>query len=121
MVKKFVKKNFSDRPTSQGLYDANLEHDSCGIGFVANIRGNKDHSIIQDGLKILENLTHRGAVGADPTMGDGAGLLLQIPDLFLRQECKSLGINLPEEGKYAVAQIFMAAEPDKQKYCEKIL
>ena len=121
MVKKFIKKHFSDRPISQGLYDANMEHDSCGIGFVANIKGNKDHSIIQDGLKILENLTHRGAVGSDPTMGDGAGLLLQMPDLFLREECKVLNINLPQEGRYAVAQIFMPIDINKQKYCEKIL
>ena len=70
--------SFNKRPLNQGLYDSNFEHDACGIGFVANIKGNKEHSIIQDGLKILDNLTHRGAVGADPTLGDGAGLLLQI-------------------------------------------
>ena len=120
-MKKYSKqKHFSERPYSQGLYDANMEHDACGIGFVANINGNKEHSIIQDGLKILENLTHRGAVGSDPTIGDGAGLLLQIPDLFLREECLKLDINLPEVGKYAVIQIFLPKELNKQKYCEEV-
>ena len=108
MKKNSKQKHFSERPSSQGLYNANMEHDACGIGFVANINGNKEHSIIQDGLKILENLTHRGAVGSDPTIGDGAGLLLQMPDLFLREECLKLNIKLPETGKYAVAQIFFS-------------
>ena len=120
MKKNRAKKHFSERPISQGLYNANMEHDACGIGFVANINGNKEHSIIQDGLKILENLTHRGAVGSDPTIGDGAGLLLQLPDLFLREECLKLGISLPEIGKYAVAQIFLPQESDKQNYCEDV-
>ena len=106
MIKKKKNISFSKRPITQGLYDSNFEHDACGIGFVANIKGNKEHSIILDGLKILDNLTHRGAVGADPTLGDGAGLLLQIPDKFLREECKKEDVILPYEGSYAVAQIF---------------
>ena len=112
--------SFNKRPLSQGLYDSNFEHDACGIGFVANIKGNKEHSIIQDGLKILDNLTHRGAVGADPTLGDGAGLLLQIPDLFLREECKKQNIILPNEGGYAVAQVFFPNDNTSVKYSEKL-
>ena len=114
-------KHFSARPKSQGLYDENMEHDACGIGFIANINNRQEHSIITDGLKILDNLTHRGAVGADPTIGDGAGLLMQIPDLFLREECSKLNISLPESGKYAVAQIFLPRNINKQKYCEEII
>ena len=120
MKKKDKNINFNKRPLSQGLYDSNFEHDACGIGFVANIKGNKEHSIILDGLKILDNLTHRGAVGADPTLGDGAGLLLQIPDLFLREECKKQNIILPDEGSYAVAQVFFPNDNDTIKYCEKL-
>ena len=118
-IKKF--KHFAARPKSQGLYDANMEHDACGIGFVANINGRQEHSIIKDGLKILDNLTHRGAVGSDPTIGDGAGLLMQIPDLFLRAECSKLNISLPHCGKYAVAQVFLPRDINKQKYCEEII
>ena len=112
--------SFSKRPSNQGLYDSNFEHDACGIGFVANIKGNKEHSIILDGLKILDNLTHRGAVGADPTLGDGAGLLLQIPDQFLREECKKEGIILPNEGSYAVAQVFFPNDNSSIKYTKEI-
>ena len=112
--------SFNKRPLNQGLYDSNFEHDACGIGFVANIKGNKEHSIIQDGLKILDNLTHRGAVGADPTLGDGAGLLLQIPDLFLREECKKQNIILPNEGSYAVAQVFFPNDNASVKHSEKL-
>ena len=71
-------------PPRQGLYDPANEHDACGVGFVANVKGRKSHKIVRQGLQILENLTHRGAVGADPLAGDGAGILMQIPDNFLR-------------------------------------
>ena len=116
------KKNiyFAKRPKNQGLYDSSKEHDSCGIGFIANIRGDKEHSIILDGLKILNNLTHRGAVGADPTLGDGAGLLLQIPDLFLREECDKLNIVLPAAGSYAVAQVFFPNDASIFKHCKEL-
>lgn len=92
------------QPIKQGLYDPKHEHDSCGVGFVANIDGHKSHQIIQNGLQILENLTHRGAVGADPNAGDGAGLLLQISDEFFR---KAMPIDLPDVGFYAVGMVFM--------------
>src|SRR5690606_39537532 len=71
---------------AQGLYDPRREHDACGVGFVAHMKGTKSHAIIEDGLRMLENLTHRGAVGADPLVGDGAGILVQIPDRFFREE-----------------------------------
>ena len=73
------------RPAAQGLYDPINEHDACGVGFVAHIKGKKSHDIVTQGLKILENIDHRGAVGADPLMGDGAGILIQIPDQFYRE------------------------------------
>ena len=120
MKKKDKDISFNKRPLNQGLYDSNFEHDACGIGFVANIKGNKEHSIILDGLKILDNLTHRGAVGADPTLGDGAGLLLQIPDQFLREECKKQNVKLPDEGSYAVAQVFFPNDNASIKYSEKL-
>ncbi|MGI4891039.1 MAG: hypothetical protein ACRYGJ_18410, partial [Janthinobacterium lividum] len=82
-------------PSAQGLYDPTNEHDACGVGFVAHIKGKKSHEIVQQGLRILHNLDHRGAVGADPLMGDGAGILLQIPDQFFREEMAKQGINLP--------------------------
>ncbi|MDP2734131.1 MAG: glutamate synthase central domain-containing protein, partial [Hoeflea sp.] len=94
-------------PTRQGLYDPRNEHDACGVGFVAHLKGVKSHQIIRDGLFMLENLTHRGAVGADPLMGDGAGLLVQIPDRLFREEMAGKGVNLPEPGAYAVGFVFM--------------
>ena len=120
MDKKKKKIHFAKRPKNQGLYDSSKEHDSCGIGFIANIRGDKEHSIILDGLKILNNLTHRGAVGADPTLGDGAGLLLQIPDLFLREECDKINIVLPAAGSYAVAQVFFPNDASIFKHCKEL-
>ncbi|MCG6868445.1 MAG: glutamate synthase large subunit [Gammaproteobacteria bacterium] len=94
-------------PPRQGLYDPENEHDACGVGFVSNIKGRQSHEIVAQGLKILENLAHRGAVGADPLAGDGAGILLQIPDAFLRVECAALGVSLPAAGEYGVGMIFM--------------
>ncbi|HEY4344106.1 MAG TPA: glutamate synthase large subunit [Parvibaculum sp.] len=94
-------------PAAQGLYDPRNERDACGIGFVANIHNRKSHKIIEDGLKILENLEHRGAVGADPKAGDGAGILIQMPDRFFREEAASLGFTLPPEGQYAVGVFFL--------------
>ncbi|PTM94338.1 glutamate synthase large subunit [Mycoplana dimorpha] len=94
-------------PIKQGLYDPKNEHDACGVGFVAHLKGRKSHQIVKDGLFMLENLTHRGAVGADPLMGDGAGILVQIPDRFFREEMARQGITLPKAGEYAVGHIFM--------------
>src|SRR6201999_1877492 len=97
----------SGLPPKQGLYDPRNEHDSCGVGFVANIKGEKSNEIIAQGLQLLINLDHRGAVGADPTMGDGAGCLIQIPDALLRDWATTTGVTLPAPGDYAVAMCFL--------------
>src|SRR3954452_18724834 len=94
-------------PERRGLYDPRNEHDSCGIGFVANIKGRKSHDIISRGLQILVNLDHRGAVGADPLVGDGAGCMIQIPDGLLRHWADERGIELPANGCYSVAMCFL--------------
>jgi glutamate synthase (NADPH/NADH) large chain len=94
-------------PAAQGLYDPRNEHDACGVGFIAQMKGVKSHQIVQDGLFMLENLTHRGAVGADPLMGDGAGVLVQIPDRFFRAEMALQGVELPPLGQYGVGHWFM--------------
>ena len=94
-------------PPKQGLYDPANEHDACGIGFVAHIKGRKSHDIVQQGLKILVNLDHRGAVGADPLVGDGAGILIQMPDALMRDEATRLGFTLPAFGAYAVGMFFL--------------
>jgi glutamate synthase (NADPH/NADH) large chain len=91
----------------QGLYDPRNEHDACGVGFVVNIKGRKSHDIIRQGLQILVNLDHRGAVGADPLMGDGAGCLIQMPDALLRDWATTAGLHLPAPGRYAVAMCFL--------------
>ncbi|HEX5372671.1 MAG TPA: glutamate synthase-related protein [Aquabacterium sp.] len=100
---------------------ANAEHDACGVGFVAHIKGQKAHSIVQQGLKILENIDHRGAVGADPLMGDGAGLLIQIPDEFYRAEMAKQGVELPPPGEYGVGMIFLPKESASRQACEQEL
>jgi glutamate synthase (NADPH) large chain len=107
------------RPAAQGLYDPRNEHDACGLGFIANIKGVRSHAIVQNGLKILENLTHRGAVGADKLQGDGAGILIQLPDAFLRKECGKLGITLPKQGEYGVGMVFLPKEPASRMACEQ--
>ncbi len=93
-------------PPKQGLYDPRFEHDACGVGFVVDIKGCKSHEIVRQGIKILENLTHRGACGCDPLTGDGAGITVQMPDKFLRKECVKLNIDLPAEGDYGCGIIF---------------
>ncbi|HTI87045.1 MAG TPA: glutamate synthase subunit alpha, partial [Alphaproteobacteria bacterium] len=94
-------------PEAQGLYDPSYEHDACGVGFVVNIKGQKSHNIIRRGLQILVNLDHRGAVGADPLVGDGAGCLIQTPDALLRDWADKAGLKLPQPGHYAVAMCFL--------------
>jgi len=97
-------------PPKQGLYDPANEHDACGVGFVANIKGARSHEIIGLGLQLLINLDHRGAVGADPLVGDGAGILIQIPDPLFREWAKETGVTLPAPGQYAVAMCFLPRE-----------
>ncbi|WP_250529233.1 glutamate synthase-related protein [Caballeronia sp. ATUFL_F1_KS4A] len=108
-------------PAAQGMYDPANEHDACGVGFVAHIKGKKSHEIIQQGLKILENLDHRGAVGADPLMGDGAGILIQVPDGFYREEMAKQGVTLPPAGEYGVGMIFLPKEHASRLACEQEL
>ncbi|GAA0236691.1 glutamate synthase-related protein [Castellaniella daejeonensis] len=108
-------------PAAQGLYHPELEHDACGVGFVAHIKGHKSHSIIQQALKILENLDHRGAVGADELMGDGAGILIQIPDQLYREEMAAQGVTLPPPDDYGVAMVFLPKETASRLACEREL
>ena len=108
-------------PPKQGLYDPENERDACGVGFVANIKGRRSHAIVRQGLQILENLTHRGAVGADPLAGDGAGILLQIPDRFLREECDTLGLTLPAAGDYGLGMIFLPRADATRSQCQALL
>lgn len=109
------------RLVRQGLYDPSFEHDACGVGFVANINGVRSHDIIQKGLKVLENLTHRGACGCDPLTGDGAGLIIQVPDAFLRKACAAIDIELPAAGEYGVGLVFMPRDVRERNYCEQQL
>jgi len=104
-------------PRKQGLYDPSQEHDACGIGFVCNIRGEQSHDIVQRGLQVLVNLTHRGAAGSDPETGDGAGVLLQMPHRFLERECAKLSIALPEPGEYGVGMLFLPRDEELQQLC----
>ncbi len=108
-------------PEKQGLYDREHEHDACGVGFVAHIKGEQTHAIVRQGLQILENLTHRGAVGADPLAGDGAGILIQTPDSFLREECATLGFELPAPGAYAVGMVFLPQPTRTRTECEALI
>ncbi|MFG1284564.1 glutamate synthase large subunit [Xanthobacter autotrophicus] len=103
------------RPEPFGLFDPAHEKDSCGVGFIADIKGRKSHRIIQDGINILLNLEHRGAVGADPRAGDGAGMLVQIPHKFFLKEAARLGFSLPEPGLYAVGHIFLPRDPEGEQ------
>ncbi|OCJ02704.1 glutamate synthase subunit alpha [Rhizobium sp. AC44/96] len=116
-----ARKFASGLPAKQGLYDPRNEHDACGVGFVAHMKGQKSHQIVKDGLFILENLTHRGAVGADPLMGDGAGILVQIPDRFFREEMAKQGITLPKAGEYGVGHIFMPRDEKQIEHFKKVM
>ena len=111
----------SGLPEQQGLYDPSYEHDACGVGFIADIKNRKSHEIIGQGLEILKNLTHRGAVGADPLAGDGAGILIQMPDAFLRAEAGRVGVTLPEPGQYGAGTVFLPKDPSLRHACEQML
>ncbi len=108
-------------PPAQGLYHPAHEHDACGMGFVASLRGEKSHSIIEQGIQVLISLTHRGACGCDPETGDGAGVLIQIPHKFFARECAHLKIKLPAPGAYAVGMTFLPVERHQRLQCEGIL
>ncbi|CAA7615237.1 glutamate synthase large subunit [Magnetospirillum sp. UT-4] len=111
----------SGLPDQQGLYDPRYEHDACGVGFIADIKNRKSHDIVRQGLEILKNLTHRGAVGADPLAGDGAGILIQMPDAFLRAEAAARGITLPEIGCYGAGTVFLPKDQSLRAACEQVV
>src|SRR5271154_1679078 len=108
-------------PPAQGLYDPRNERDNCGMGFVASMRGEKSHEMIEMGIEVLIRLTHRGASGCDPETGDGAGILIQIPHEFFAAECKTLGFTLPEPGAYAVGMVFLPVGKHQRLQCEGIV
>jgi glutamate synthase (NADPH) large chain len=105
--------------TQNGLYAGSQEHDACGVGFVAHIKGKKSHDIVKNALQILQNLDHRGAVGADKLMGDGAGILIQLPDALYREEMAKQGVTLPAAGEYGVGMIFLPKEHASRLACEQ--
>src|SRR3954471_6845993 len=108
-------------PARQGLYDPANEKDSCGVGFIADMKNRKTHAIVEQGLAILKNLDHRGAVGADPKMGDGCGILVQIPHRFFAAECAALGFELPDLGQYGVGHLFMPRDPEGFRLVEEMV
>ncbi|MBX6332477.1 MAG: glutamate synthase large subunit, partial [Gemmatimonadaceae bacterium] len=108
-------------PDAQGLYDPRHEHDACGLGFVARIDGARSHDIVRQGLTLLQNLSHRGAVGCDPCTGDGAGIMLQVPHVFFARECDRLGIELPAAGGYGVGMLFLPTDAAERRMCELLL
>src|ERR1039458_9156694 len=107
-------------PEKQGLYDPQFEHDSCGVGFVVNIKGQKSHKIVRDALTILTNLAHRGACGCEANSGDGAGILLQTPHEFLQKICAQEKIALPAYGEYGVGMVYLPPDTGSRYKCEKL-
>ncbi len=105
-------------PLKQGLYDPSFEHDSCGVGFVCNIKGNSSHEIIRQGLDVLRRLAHRGATGADPKTGDGAGILIQLPHEFFTKACLENKINLPAYGDYGAGLVFLPPDNKERNNCK---
>ncbi|MBM7855370.1 glutamate synthase (ferredoxin) [Desulfohalotomaculum tongense] len=108
-------------PPKQGLYDPKFEHDACGIGFVANIKGKKSNQILHQALTILINLDHRGGQGAETNTGDGAGILMQIPHAFLEKECAELNISLPPAGRYGVGMLFLPTDAGRREACQRVV
>src|SRR5437588_4496812 len=109
------------RPPAEGMYDPSLERDSCDVGYIANIKGVKSHQIVSDAMNILCNLEHRGAVGADPRAGDGAGILVQIPHAFFKRKAAEIGFQLPEPGDYAIGALFLPKETAWRKVIQSII
>jgi len=108
-------------PEEQGLYDPRFEHDSCGVGFICHVKGKKSHDIVSQGLEVLRRLSHRGATGADPKTGDGAGILIQMPHDFFFEECVKIGIDLPKPGKYASGLVFLPKNAKERAKCKAAL
>jgi len=108
-------------PAQQGLYDPRYEHDACGTGFVAHVKGRRSHAIVDDALTVLEKLSHRGARGAEPNTGDGAGILTQLPHAFFAAEAARLGFALPPPGDYGVGMLFLPRDAARRAVCEQAL
>ena len=108
------------RAAQRGLYSPFFEHDACGVGFVVNIDGTRSHDIIEKGLAVMQNLAHRGACACDPTTGDGAGLLIQIPYEFLGEACSAIEIDLPAPGRYGVGMVFLPSDVREENYCRQV-
>ena len=107
-------------PMRQGLYDPGFERDSCGVGFVCSIKGIRSNTIVRHGIEILNRLAHRGAVGADPKTGDGAGMLVQIPHEFFKKAAAYGGISLPDPGSYGTGMVFMPQDSEERRRCKEI-
>src|SRR3990167_6032517 len=114
------KMNMPGAPPKQGLYDPAYEKDSCGVGFVVNIKGKKSHQIVQQALTVLINLDHRGACGCEANTGDGAGILLQVPHAFLKEACVKEGVKLPSAKEYGVGMIYLPPNAEERRNCEKL-
>ncbi len=112
---------YNGLPEKQGLYDPKFEHDACGIGFIANIKGKTSHAIINQAIQILRNLAHRGGVGSEPDTGDGAGILIQMPHAFMKKVCGNEGIKLPKKGDYGVGMLFLSPDEDTREESLKSL
>ncbi|HRE91471.1 MAG TPA: glutamate synthase central domain-containing protein, partial [Myxococcota bacterium] len=108
-------------PAPWGLYDPDREHDACGIGFIAHIKGEKSHRIIEQGLEVLLRMAHRGAAGADPETGDGAGILIQLPHRFFKREGLRLGWDIPRRRRYGIGMVFLPPDPEQRQACERIV
>ncbi len=106
-------------PPKQGLYDPQFEHDSCGVGFVVDVRGRKSNDIVRKALQVLINMLHRGAKGSEVNTGDGAGILIQPPHDFLKDECARLGIELPAAGEYGVGMVSLPRDKASRRRCEE--
>jgi len=115
----FTELNAAGFPKARGLYDPAYEHDSCGVGFIARLDNVPQHLIVTDAIQIIKNIEHRGAVGGDKGTGDGAGLLLQLPDLFFRQQQSELNFLLPGLGNYAVGMFFLPTDIKLANRCQK--
>jgi glutamate synthase domain-containing protein 2/glutamate synthase domain-containing protein 1/glutamate synthase domain-containing protein 3 len=108
-------------PSAQGLYDPQFEHDACGVGFLCHMKGQASNRIVLQGLEMLENMNHRGACGCEPDSGDGAGILVRLPDAFLRRKCAELGFKLPPLGQYGTGNIFLPQDVAQRNECQRIL
>ena len=112
---------YAGQPAAHGLYDPHHEHDSCGVGFVVDVKGRRSHTIVRQALEVLINLLHRGACGCEPNTGDGAGILLQMPDRFLRKTTRALGITLPQAGEYGAGFVFLPHDPAERQQIQTLV